>query len=143
MVGTVLSGARSDVVENVLFIGRRDCVRWGGGDERIPVEDVGTGVGYLCLALRNVVGDDLVGESSLGDSRATRLTARGSGGEEEYGSKAGSNDGTGAGRLTPTMEGTGTALLRGEGSIVPVRCFKQDAVEVAYVGLRRAAREIE
>ena len=78
-LGTVLSGARSDAVEKVLILpGRRDCVRCGGEEERIPVDEVGTGVGYLCLALRYPVGEALVRECSLGDSRATRFTARGS-----------------------------------------------------------------
>lgn len=136
IVGTVLSGTRSDAVENVLFMpGRRDCVRCGGEDERTPVDEVGTGVGYFCLALRYLVGHVLVGERSLEDSRATRFTARGSAGDDEYGSNAGSNDGTGAGRLTPTTEGTGVPVLRGGEFMVPVRCFKQDAVNVPYVEL--------
>lgn len=79
----MLSGARSDAVENVLFIrGRRECVRCGGEEEMIPVDEVGTGVGY-CLALRYLGGELLVGECSLEDSRATRFTARGSWGEDE------------------------------------------------------------
>lgn len=40
------------------------------------------------------------------------------------------------------MEGTSVAALRREGSIVPVRCFKQDAVNMAYVELRRSGKEI-
>lgn len=50
-------------------------------------------------------------------SRATRFAA-GSGGDDEYGSKAGSRDGTGAGLLTPATGDTGPRILRGEFSIL-------------------------
>jgi hypothetical protein len=47
MVGTVDSGARSESEDWVLCrpgLGMRTC---GGDEERIPVVDVGIGVGYL------------------------------------------------------------------------------------------------
>lgn len=89
------SGARSET---------DDCVRWsegrgptrGGLDERIPVLEVGTGVGYLRKALEV----------------AWRFAGRGSPGDEERGSNAGSSEG--AGLLTPAVEGSvgsSTALL--------------------------------
>lgn len=46
--GTAESGARSESVETVLTRPRRDVLGFrGGDDESIPVEDVGTGVGYF------------------------------------------------------------------------------------------------
>ena len=85
----------------------------------IPVEEVGTGVGYFCLSLRYFAGEYLLGDLFVGDVlRATRFTGRGSGGDDEYGSKAGNNAGTGAGRLTPTIEGTCVVVLLGEEKVI-------------------------
>lgn len=68
--------------------GRRVLRSCGGEDERMPVDEVGMGVGYFCC-LRFHLG---------GDSRAIRLVGRGKVGEGK-GSKAGSSEG--AERLTP------------------------------------------
>lgn len=109
MEGTVESGVRSENVESVLESPRRRVRGNCGGDEEItPVEDVGIGVGYSCFSLY-----------FDGETRATRFAGRGSDGEEENGSNAGSNDG--AGRLTPaTGETTSAGFLPAEKeSIVP------------------------
>ena len=46
--GTAESGARSESVETVLTRpGRHVLGMCGGDDESMPVEDVGTGVGYF------------------------------------------------------------------------------------------------
>ena len=84
----------------------------------MPVEEVGTGVGYLCFPSRYLSGERLIPERE-GDSHATRFNGRGSGGDEEYGSNAGSKEGTGAERLTPALGETSTFVLAGETVIVP------------------------
>lgn len=76
--GTADRGARSEVV-------RARPGRRGGELERMPVDEVGTGVGYLRCAFPVF----------------WRFNGRGRAGEEERGSNAGSNDG--AGRLVPAM----------------------------------------
>lgn len=64
---------------------------WRGGDEeKIPVEEVGTGVGYFCCSPLHFGGDP----------EAMRLAGRGNVGEGK-GSKAGSSEG--AGRFTPAI----------------------------------------
>lgn len=79
---------------------------FGGDDERIPVVEVGTGVGYLL--------NDL---SKPGEG-ARRFDGRGNPGEEENGSKAGRSDG--AGRFTPEIGGNEgcTLILLGDESIM-------------------------
>jgi hypothetical protein len=67
----------------------------------IPVEEVGTGVGYLDLGSTYLAGTYCGRESSSGDERAKRFAARGSEGGEDSGSKAGSS----AGLFTPAMGG--------------------------------------
>jgi hypothetical protein len=69
----------------------------GGLDDRMPVLEVGTGVGYLEYALE----------------RAWRLEGRGRPGDEDKGSNAGRRDV--AGRFTPAIEGSegSSCLLRG------------------------------
>jgi hypothetical protein len=73
-LGRSESGARSESVDRVRWrAGRR-----GGEDGRMPVEDVGTGVGY----------------DTCSSSMALNLRLLGSPrGEDEKGSKAGSNEG--------------------------------------------------
>ena len=115
-VGTEASGARSVRADTVRGNDGRvaGSVGSSGGELGIrPVEEVGTGVGYLrfssrCSRVLARWDADLEGES-----RATRFNGRGSGGDEEY-SNAGSSDAAGAGRLTPaTGEGTEPDILRG------------------------------
>ena len=49
--GTVESGARSETVETVRARPGRHVLEIGGGDdESMPVEDVGTGVGYFWVS---------------------------------------------------------------------------------------------
>lgn len=85
----------------------------------MPIEDVGTGVGYCALAALRCLGWlDLVEEHLVGvTSRATRFAALGRGGDEEYISKAGSSDGTGAGLLTPATGDVLPMVLCGDVSI--------------------------
>lgn len=90
-VGTAESGARST----------EDRVRWspglactpGGEDERIPVVEVGIGVGYFCR----------VGSIRDGDVRTLLYVRPGRLGEEDEGSKAGSK--VGGGRFVPAIFG--------------------------------------
>lgn len=72
----------------------------GGEEDRIPVEDVGTGVGYLRRASVPVFW---------------RLTGRGRAGEEDNGSKAGSRDD--AGLLVPARGEDGRGISLGSGSV--------------------------
>jgi hypothetical protein len=100
--GTAERGARSET---------EDCVRWrpglvwirGGEEDRIPVVEVGIGVGYLAYTASR----------SDGEERAF-LVGRGSPGEELNGSNAGKR------RFTPVFEGElGWALiLLGDESII-------------------------
>ena len=107
--GTAERGARSEI---------EDCVRCrpglaairGGEEDRIPVVEVGTGVGYFWKAFSR----------SKGEYRACLLDGRGSPGEEE-GSNAGRSDG--AGRFTPAVEAGGfwplrALILLGEESMI-------------------------
>jgi len=110
MDGTAERGARSETVDCVRCVpGRRDDSSCGGEEGMIPVEDVGTGVGYFWLAA----------VCSIGETRAWRFTGRGRPGEEENGSNAGSNEGAGAGRFTPATGDTRTFARLGVDSIVP------------------------
>lgn len=98
MVGTVERGVRSEVVveEKVRReAGRGTAVR-GGDEDRIWVDEVGRGVGYL--------------ETMPWFSRATRFCGRGRDGDELNGSKAGNRD---AGRLRPAREAN-EAFLGGD-----------------------------
>jgi hypothetical protein len=108
IVGTAESGARSESEEWVrckpgLGIGIR-----GGDEERIPVVDVGIGVGYFRYAASRCDGD----------KTACLLEGRGRAGEEDRGSKAGRSEG--AGRLTPAVAGEDACrlILLGEESII-------------------------
>lgn len=85
--GTAERGARSEVVRARPGLG-------GGELDRMPVADVGTGVGYLRYA-RPVFW---------------RFDGRGSPGDDDRGSKAGSSDG--AGRFVPAVE-LGVEVERG------------------------------
>jgi hypothetical protein len=106
--GTVESGARSETEDKVRC--KRGLLSWygGGEEERIPVVDVGIGVGYFRYAASCWGG----GET------ACLFEGRGKPGEEEYGSKAGSRDG--AGRFTPAVAGNEgcISVLLGEESIL-------------------------
>ena len=78
----------------------------GGEDERIPVLEVGTGVGYFRYASLAV---------------AWRLAGRGSPGDEESGSKGGRSDG--GGRVLPAGAAggsVGSGCFGGDESIVSV-----------------------
>jgi len=105
--GTLESGARSETEDCVLCRPGLALIR-GGEEERIPVVEVGTGVGYFWKAASR----------SEGEKRACLLSGRGNPGEEDSGSNAGSS--VGAGRFTPAVEGRlGWALiLLGEESIM-------------------------
>jgi hypothetical protein len=85
--GTADKGALSESMDWVS--GTRDTESWtrGGEEVKIAVEEVGTGVGYVDI-------------SPPQDSRASRLTGLGSGGDED-GSKGGRSI---ADRLVPTTE---------------------------------------
>ena len=51
--GTEAKGARSERVDAVLCRpGRRVLGNRGGEDEKMPVDEVGTGVGYFAFSLR-------------------------------------------------------------------------------------------
>lgn len=96
-VGTVDRGLRSEPAEKVRRVEDRAAATPGGEDDRIWVDEVGTGVGYF----------------KTSGSRATRFEGRGREGDELKGSKAGSRE---AGRFMPA---TGArALLVGEESMV-------------------------
>lgn len=87
----------------------------GGDDDKIPVVEVGTGVGYFSYATSRREGENSV----------CLFDGLGRPGEEK-GSKAGSSDG--AGRLTPAAAGNvgDRSLLLGNKSIVPeVKLLKQ------------------
>lgn len=89
---------------------RSVVVRCGGELERMPVLDVGTGVGYFKWA-RPVFW---------------RLAGRGRPGDEERGSKGGRRDG--AGRLVPAMEGEtedGGGMAGSVGSIDSCLCGEE------------------
>ena len=84
----------------------------------MPVEDVGMGVGYFNLSL-GWWEEGLSGERSEGEARATRFAGRGRGGGDElYGSNAGSSEGPGAGRLTPATVAVLEAILGFASSIL-------------------------
>ena len=76
----------------------------GGEDVRMAVDDVGTGVGYVTSSLR---------------ASRFRFGGRGSVGDEEDGSKAGSRDA--AGRLLPASGDPSVALWIEVGAIVLLR----------------------
>ena len=82
----------------------------------MPVDEVGTGVGYFDLSSRYLEEEFFEGEYSkcVGLPRATRFAGFGSAGGEEYSSKAGKRAGLGADRLTPATGGRSTTDLRGE-----------------------------
>ena len=105
MEGTVESGARSEKVEVALeFLEGR--VLGGAGDEgTTPVEDVGTGVGYISCPWSKEEGET-----------RRRFGARGRDGEDERGSKAGNSEG--AGRFAPATGAIGSPLLVEEELIV-------------------------
>lgn len=94
-------GARSETVDAVRCnVGRGPHL--GGLEERIPVLEVGIGVGYF----RNA------------PEVACRFKGRGNPGEEDRGSKGGSNEG--AGLLVPAVvgsEGSRALFAEGEESI--------------------------
>jgi hypothetical protein len=73
----------------------------GGEDVRMAVDDVGTGVGYVTSSLR---------------ASRFRLGGRGSVGDEESGSKAGSRDA--AGFLLPVSGGSSVAWCPDVGAII-------------------------
>jgi hypothetical protein len=131
-LGTADSGARSDTLR--CRTGRR-C---GGELERIPVLDVGTGVGYLRRAWWLLLEMPLLPPPTLipflpvmpspcawlSKPVFWRLSGRGSPGDEESGSNGGRRDG--AGRLEPAMEEDGERHGFGSGScgsVVLDACF--------------------
>ena len=114
--GTAARGARSETADCVRCIGGRRNECTGGGEEDIiPVEEVGTGVGYFWLE----------GTFSDGKTRAWRFAGRGKPGEEENGSNGGNNDGVGAGRFTPATGDTGPVARFGVDFIMLVQCLRQ------------------
>jgi hypothetical protein len=106
-VGTVESGARSESEDWVRCRPGLGSGMRGGDEERIPVVDVGIGVGYFRYAASRCDGDNT----------ACLLDGRGRAGEDR-GSKAGSSEG--AGRLTPAVAGEDACrlILLGEESIM-------------------------
>jgi hypothetical protein len=80
----------------------------GGEDVRMAVDDVGTGVGYVTSSLR---------------ASRFRFGGRGSVGDEENGSKAGSKDA--AGRLLPASGDPSVAWCIEVGAIVLLRKTEQ------------------
>jgi hypothetical protein len=108
MVGTEESGARSDTEDWVRCRPGLPFCKGGGEEDRIPVVDVGTGVGYFLYAA----------SCCEGEPSACLFEGRGRAGEEEKGSKAGSSEG--AGRLTPAVAGNDGCrlILLGEESIM-------------------------
>jgi hypothetical protein len=80
----------------------------GGEDVKIAVDDVGTGVGYVTSSLR---------------ASRFRFGGRGSVGDEENGSKAGSRDT--AGRLLPASGDPSLAWCIEVGAIVLLRRLKK------------------
>jgi hypothetical protein len=98
----------------------------GGLEERMPVLEVGTGVGYLRKAFEV----------------ACRFVGRGKPGDEESGSNAGRSEG--AGRFTPAVigsEGSNALLVPGEESI-PIEALLLPIVSIlAPKSGRRSAGE--
>ena len=96
----------------------------GGEDVRIAVDDVGTGVGYVTSS-----------------SRASRFRfgGRGSVGDEENGSKAGSRDT--AGRLLPASGGPSLAWCIELGAIVLLRRPKSPTRTTCFALFRTKAEE--
>ena len=92
----------------------------------MPVDEVGTGVGYLCFSA-TCLGEDRLRLGRVGDSHATLFNGRGSGGDDEYGSNAGSREGVGAGRLTPAVGDTSIFVLGEEIAIVAALASGRDA----------------
>ncbi len=116
MEGTAESGARSETEDWVRCRPGLSSGMRGGEEDRIPVVEVGTGVGYFSYAASR----------REGENSACLFEGLGRPGEEEKGSKAGSSDG--AGRLTPAAAGNDgdKLLLLGDKSIVPdVKMLKQ------------------
>jgi hypothetical protein len=116
-VGTADRGARSETADWA----RVKPGRWtrGGEDERIPVLEVGTGVGYLCIL------------DPKQESRACLLEGRGKPGEEDRGSKAGRS--AVAGRFTPATvlaEDGGGGRLNSPASTVAAGVFSGEVVIV-------------
>lgn len=116
--GTAESGARSDTED---WLRVRLPRGLGGDEERIPVLDVGTGVGYLRWAFAPV---------------ACRFAGRGRPGDEESGSKGGRR--VGAGRFVPAVAAAagggsvGSVCLGGDESIMtPGACHGELAVSDA------------
>lgn len=129
--GTDASGARCDRVDAVRSgPGQRVLDKRGGDDENIPVEEVGTGVGYFDLPLLYFWGESLGTQFSSREARATRFAGRGSDGEE-IGSNAGSKVGveSSAGRLTPATGGKSINALREDDSIALRACWCRTRVE--------------
>jgi hypothetical protein len=104
---TAERGARSESMDWVLCKPGLEPKR-GGDEDRMPVVEVGIGVGYLPWAFSR----------SSGGEWALLLEGRGKPGEEENGSNAGSR--LGAGRFTPAVDGrSGWELIfLGEESII-------------------------
>lgn len=116
MDGTVERGARSETADCVRCIGgRRNERACGGEEDMIPVEEVGTGVGYFW-------SEATFSES---ETRTWRLAGRGKPGEEENGSNGGSNDGVGAERFTPATGDTWPVALFGVDFMLLVQCLRQ------------------
>jgi len=105
--GTADRGARSETEDCVLCRPGLALIR-RGEEDKIPVVEVGTGVGYFWKAASRSEGED----------RACLFSGRGNPGEEDSGSNAGRS--VGAGRFTPAVEGRlGWALiLLGDESIM-------------------------
>ena len=130
--GTEASGARSDKVEAVRCRpGRRVLHKRGGEDENMPVDEVGTGVGYFDFALPYFRGEYLGTAFSSGDARATRFAGRGSEGEDS-GSKAGRREGKAdsADLLMPATGGRAVNALREGDSIALESLQEQDSSRV-------------
>ena len=102
----------------------------------MPVDEVGTGVGYLCFSVP-YLGEDRLGLGRVGELHATLFNGRGRGGDDEYGSNAGSREGVGAGRLTPAVEDTSTFVLWGEIAIVVALALDRDARETVLFCVSR------
>ena len=100
----------------------------------MPVDEVGTGVGYLCFSVP-YLGEDRLGLGRVGELHATLFNGRGRGGEDEYGSNAGSSEGVEAGRLIPAVEGTSTFALGEEIAIVAAFASGRDAKKLVLFGI--------
>lgn len=126
--GTDARGARSERLDAVLNSPARRVLNGRGGEEeKMPVEEVGTGVGYFDFPLPYLIGEYLGEQLCPGEARATRLAGRGSDGDEDgTGSKAGSKVGAdSAGRLTPATEGRSANALREGDSIASRACWRR------------------